>query len=70
MSSINFAVYRNCVIVNWLLTNGNSAGTTRNIKIEDLNLQDGYVALRKVKNRKQRMIPFGQSIIEILKEYL
>lgn len=39
-------------------------------KIEDLNLQEGYITLRKVKNRKQGMIPLSQSIIEILKEYL
>ena len=66
----SFSEYRNWVIINWVLSTGNRSRTLRNIKIEDLDLQDGYVKLRKVKNRKQQIIPISKQMVMIITEYL
>ncbi|KXS47480.1 integrase/recombinase XerD [Halanaerobium congolense] len=70
IKSCGFAEYRNWVLTNWLLATGNRSRTVRNIKIGDLDLNDGYVVLREVKNKKQRIIPIAKSLIVILQEYL
>jgi len=70
LNNCNFAEYRTWVMVNWFLSTGNRARSVRNIKIKDLNLNDGHVKLRKVKNRSERIIPLPQSLVEILIEYL
>ena len=66
----SFSEYRNWVIINWVLSTGNRSRTLRNIKIEDLDLQNGYVKLRKVKNRKQQIIPISKQMVMIITEYL
>jgi integrase/recombinase XerD len=70
IKNCGFAEYRNWVLTNWLLATGNRSRTVRNIKIGDLDLNDGYVVLREVKNKKQRIIPIAKSLIVILQEYL
>jgi len=70
INQCSFSEYRNWVIVNWLMGTGNRARTLRNIKIEDIDLSDGYVTLRKVKNKKQQVIPLSKKLNKIIMEYL
>ncbi len=66
----NFAHYRNWVIVNFLLATGCRSRTLVNIKVKDLDLENGFVTFCKVKNRRQQVIPLSKSINQILVEYL
>ncbi len=70
LNEAGFAEYRNWVIVNWFLATGNRARTVRNLLIKDLNLEEGYVLLREVKNKNEQLIPLPKSLVEILLEYL
>jgi len=65
-----FAEYRNWVLINYMLATGNRAGTIVNIKIEDVDLQGGNIVLKKLKGRKQYVIPLSRSLAAILQEYL
>lgn len=66
----NFTEYRNWVIVNYLLSTGNRLSTLTNLKIKDLNFDDELLELKKVKNKKQYMIPISKTLIKVLQEYL
>jgi len=70
MKKIEFAEYRNWVLVNYMLGTGNRAGTIINIKIEDVNFDSGSIILKKLKGRKQYYIPVSKSLEQVLKEYL
>lgn len=70
LKKCSFADYRNWVIVNYLLGTGQRRNTVRNIKIEDLDLENGLVKLRKMKNKKQTILPLTKSLVNILEEYL
>ncbi len=39
-------------------------------KLNSFVMEEGYVVLRKVKNKNQRIIPLSRSLINILQEYL
>lgn len=66
----SFAEYRNWVIVNYLLGTGQRRNTVRNIKIQDLDLENGLVKLTAMKNKKQTILPLTKSLVAILEEYL
>jgi len=66
----SFADYRNWVITCYLLGTGNRLGTISNIKIKDVDLENYEISLRKVKNKKQYIIPLASSLIKTLAEYL
>ena len=40
------------------------------MRICDINFTDGFITLRKTKNRKQQIIPLSESLALILREYL
>lgn len=65
-----FAEYRNWVIVNYFIATGQRKNTVLNLKIKDIDFENGLVTLRVVKNRKPTVLPLTPSIIEILKEYI
>lgn len=66
----SFSVYRDWVTVNYLLSTGNRLETLINLKIEDINFDEGYIVLNKTKNRSQQIIPLSKTLSKILQEYL
>jgi len=66
----SFAEYRNWVLINYMLGTGNRVGTIVNIKIEDVDLHSGTIVLKKLKGRKQYVIPLSRSLAQILQEYM
>ena len=65
-----FAQYRNWVIVNFLIGTGCRSRTLLNIKIKDLDLENGYVLFRITKSRKQQLLPISRSLNKIILDYL
>ena len=65
-----FAVYRNWVIVCYLLGTGNRARTVCNLKIGDIDFGTHEIRLKKVKNKKQYIIPLSKTLEKSLREYL
>ena len=70
IDNCSFSVFKTWVFENYLLGTGNRISTALNVKIEDINFDDGFITLRKTKNRKQQIIPLSATLNEILKEYL
>ena len=52
------------------IEHGNRLSTALDLKIKDINFDDGTIALCKTKSRKQQIIPLSKSISVVLKEYL
>jgi integrase/recombinase XerD len=70
VSTCRFAEYRNWVLVNFFISTGLRKNTVTNLKIKDLDLDNGLVTLRVVKNRKPTILPLAPMITDILREYL
>ncbi|MDR1410421.1 MAG: tyrosine-type recombinase/integrase [Oscillospiraceae bacterium] len=70
IKSASFAEYRNWVIINYMLGTGNRAGTIVSVQIEDLDFEGNIIILKKLKGRKQYVIPISRSLAAILREYL
>ena len=66
----NFTDFRDWTIINFFIGTGVRLNTLINIKIGDLNLDEGIFALRIVKNRKPTILPISQTLVIILKKYL
>lgn len=66
----SFAVYRNWVVTNFLLSTGCRLETIINIKIGDINLHENELLLEKTKNKKQYTIPISKQLAKVLTEYL
>ncbi len=66
----NFSTYRNWVLTNYFLGTGNRLSSVLNIKIRDLDLENGMVKLRKTKNKQEQLIPLSQTLVRVLQEYL
>ena len=41
-----------------------------NVRISDIRFDEGVIIIRKVKNRKQQIIPLSRTLSEVLREYL
>lgn len=65
----SFAEYRNWVIINFLLNSGCRAATLRNIRNEDVDLDNRIVYYRHTKNKKPQVIPLCGVMVSVLKEY-
>jgi integrase/recombinase XerD len=65
-----FVEYRNWVLVNYLLETGNRLNTVINLKVADVDLENGMVVLSTVKNRKAQFNPISQYLVKILKGYI
>lgn len=65
-----FSQYKTWVFINYLLGTGNRISTALDVRISDINFADGVIMLRKVKNRKQQIIPLARSLSNVLKEYM
>lgn len=69
-SEKDFTEYRDWVIINHLLATGNRVQTIINIKIKDIDFEDGYLFVQKQKSGKTDRIPLPKKYLKILKEYI
>lgn len=70
MRKCSFAEYRNWVLVNYFIGTGQRENSVINIKIGDFDLDNGIVKLAATKNKKQTLLPLGDNLIAILRDYL
>lgn len=70
MTKCNFTTFKIWVFENYLLATGNRLSTALNVKIGDIDFQNGFITLRKTKSRKQQIIPLSAVLSNILQEYL
>jgi len=66
----DFTEYRNWVISNYLLATGNRLSTVCELKLSDIDFQNHEILLKKVKNRRQYIIPLSVRLEKILLDYL
>lgn len=69
-NTCTFSTYKTWVFENWLLGTGNRISTALNIRISDIDFENGTITMRKTKNRRQQIIPLSNSLGEIIQEYL
>ena len=62
--------WRSWAVVNTLIATGIRAGTLISIKICDLDFENNSIRLRKLKNRKQQIIPMSSALKGVLNIYL
>lgn len=65
-----FCEYRNWVIINLLLNSGCRAATIRNIKIQDVDIEQSVISYRHTKNGSIQIVPLCQEMKKILKDYM
>lgn len=65
-----FTEYKAWVFENYLIATGNRLSSALNVRVEDINFSEGVIIIRKVKNRRQQIIPLSRTLSEILKEYI
>ena len=70
VNNCSFSCYKTWVFENYLLATGNRISTALDVRICDLNFEDGTIILCKTKNRKQQIIPLSNTLADILQEYL
>lgn len=70
LKKASFSEYRNWVIVNYLLGTGNRASTLCHLKVEDIDFDNHEIILKKLKAKRQYIIPMSAVLEKILKEYL
>lgn len=66
----NFTEYRNWVIVKYLLATGNRVQTIVNLKVGDIDLEEGYVNINTQKNKTTTRIGLIKQIVRVLEEYI
>lgn len=66
----SFTTYKTWVMINYLMATGNRLTTMINIKIQDLDFDNGMITLHVTKNKKAQIIPMSHALTEILAEYL
>ncbi|WP_051656734.1 tyrosine-type recombinase/integrase [Butyrivibrio sp. AE3004] len=69
-NTASFTEYKTWVFENYLLGTGNRLSTALNIQIGDIDFDNGYIRLRKTKNRKEQLFPLSKALSEVLQEYL
>ena len=66
----SYCEWRNWAIINWILATGNREKTVCNIKIGDINLQDGEILLQQTKNKKPQILPMSTELSFVLKQFI
>jgi len=66
----DFTEYKIWVFTNYLIATGNRISSILNIKINDLDFDNGLIAVNVTKNRKAQIIPMSATLATVLKEYL
>lgn len=69
-NTCSFTEYKTWVFENYLIATGNRLSTALNVRIKDVDFDNGIILLRKTKNRKQQIIPLSASLADVLQEYL
>ena len=64
-----FSDYRNWAIICFFLGVGCRVNTLVNVKNEDLDFYNDLIALRKLKNKKQQIVPMSPELKRVLQEY-
>lgn len=62
--------YRNRVILEILYSTAIRREEVANLMLEDIDTDDGYVYVRQGKGSKDRVVPLGQSVCDLVKSYL
>lgn len=70
INSCSFTEYKTWVFENYLIATGNRLSTALNVRIKDIDFDNGIIVLRKTKNRKQQIIPLSATLADVLQEYL
>lgn len=65
-----FTEYKTWAFENFLLGTGVRLSTALNIRIKDVDIENGSIFLDKTKNRIQQYIPMAKSLQGIIREYL
>ena len=66
----DFSQYRNWVIVNWFLATGNRVSSVCDIKVKDIDLEEGYANINRQKNKEPIQIPIVSKMRNILREFI
>ena len=69
-NSCSFTEFKTWVFENYLLATGNRLSTALNVRVKDIDFDNGLLTLAKTKNRKQQIIPLSATLADILREYL
>lgn len=70
IKDVIFSDYRNWVIVCYLMATGNRASTVCALKVGDFDFDSHEIALKKLKGKRQYIIPMSTTLEKTLKEYL
>lgn len=65
-----FEAYRNYVIIVFLLATGARSNTILNLRINDVDLEDGYVNFNTLKNHSVVKIGLEKKALTVLREYI
>ena len=68
-SSMNSTVNVMPAILRTLYGTGIRVGEAVTLKIKDVHLDDRYLIIRQTKNGKERMVPFSDSLADVLRRY-
>lgn len=66
----SFSTYKTWAFENFLLGTGCRISTALNVKIEDIDFENGLITYKKTKNRKQQIVPLSKSLERVLITYL
>lgn len=66
----NFTDYRNWVIINFLLSTGCRVSTLIDMKIENINFEEGMLNLNRQKNKNPVQVPMVRKLAKILDDYV
>lgn len=66
----DFLENRNWVMVNYFLATGNRVSSVADLRIGDVDLDEGYITVNRQKNGKPTRIPLVKKITRILRAYI
>ena len=66
----DFLENRNWVMVNYFLATGNRVSSVADLRIGDVDLDEGYITVNRQKNGKPTRIPLVKKITRILRTYI
>ena len=66
----DFLENRNWVMVNYFLATGNRVSSVADLRLRDVDLDDGYITVNRQKNGKPTRIPLVKKIKRILRAYI
>ncbi len=66
----DFIENRNWVMVNYFLATGNRVSSVADLRVGDVDLDDGYITVNRQKNGKPTRIPLVKKITRILRCYI